>query len=234
MSDCVQNCDHKRFCIDPCNNWMRSRGGYALCKSIERLILAKGTGEIKAALEDVSQHIIRGKISLWDIMRVTMGRIMMKDEKALTLSEILKDKFRMLPHSALEIHISILEIGQRIDSVIENGRSDMLAALRRARRSTNADAQELENMIAGNQYNGYPMPTVPCNTCGAAIVQYFDWRYENIHKETSKTCAEIVRRRKVLAEQQKELADCVRKQLVKQLFNYCKKGSKKPAKMARN
>ena len=213
---------------------MRSRGGYALCKSIERLILAKGTGEIKAALEDVSRHIISGKISLWDIIRITIGRIMMKDEKAKTLSEVLKDKFRMLPQNALEMHVSILETGQRLDSIIANGRSEMLSALHRARRSTDADAQELENLIVGNQYNGYPMPTVPCNTCGAAIVQYFDWRYENIHKETSKTCAEIVRRRKVLAEQQKELADCVRKQLVKQLFNYCKKNSKKPAKMARN
>ena len=78
------------------------------------------------------------------------------------------------------------------------------------------------------------MPTIQCKTCGAAIVQYFDWRYENIHRETSKTCAEIARRRRVLAEKQKELADCVRKQLVKKLFNFCKKSSEKPAKMARN
>ena len=215
---------------------MRSRGGYALCKSIERLILAKGTGEIKAALEGVSRHIVSGKISLWDIMRVTMGRIMMKDEKAQTLSEVLKDKFRMLPQNALEIHISILEIGQRVDSIIENGRSEMLAALRRAERSTDADAEELDNLIVGNCYNGYPMPTVPCNTCGAAVVQYYDWRYENIHRETSKACAEIVRRKRVLAEQQKELADCVRKQLMEQLFNYCKNSfgkPKKPVKMAR-
>ena len=62
MSDCVQNCYHKRFCIDPCYNWKFSNGGYALCKSFERLILAEKVGEIKAALDDVSQHIVSGKI----------------------------------------------------------------------------------------------------------------------------------------------------------------------------
>ena len=133
----------------------------------------------------------------------------------------------MLPQNAIDVHVSILEIGQRLDSIVTDGRSEMLSALRRARRSTDADAQELKKLIVGNQYNGYPMETIKCNTCGAAIVQYFDWRYENIHKETSKTCAEIVRRKK-------ELADCVRKQLMKQLFNFCKKSSEKPAKMARN
>ena len=213
---------------------MHTRGGYALCKSFERLFLAERVGEIRAALDDVSQHIISGKVSLWDIMRITIGRIMMKDGGAKTLSEVLKEKFRMLPQNALEMHVSILETGQRLDSIIANGRSEMLSALRRARRSTNADAQELENLIVGNQYNGYPMPTVQCNTCGAAIVQYFDWRYENIHKETSKVCAEIGRRKKVLAEKRKELADCVRKQLVKKLFNFCKKSSEKPAKKSRN
>ena len=67
------------------------------------------------------------------------------------------------------------------------------------------------------------MSTVPCNTCGAAVVEYYDWRYEKIHKETSKACAEIVSaRKKVLAEQQKELAECVHKR-VKQLIVACNK-----------
>ena len=198
-----------------------------MCKSFERLFLAERVGEIRAALDDVSHHIVSGKVSLWDIMRITIRRLMMEDDMAKTLSEVLKEKFRMLPQNAIDMHVSILEIGQRLDSIVTDGRSEMLSALRRARRSTDADAQELKKLIVGNQYNGYPMQTIKCNTCGAAIVQYFDWRYENIHKETSKTCAEIVRRKK-------ELADCVRKQLMKQLFNFCKKSSEKPAKMARN
>ena len=235
MSDCVQNCYHKRFCIDPCYNWKHSRGGYALCESFKRLILAEKAGEIKAALDDVSQHIISGKISLWDIIRITIGRLMMKDEMAKTLSEVLKEKFRMLPQNAIDLHVSILETGQRLDSIIANGRSEMLSALSRRRRSTDADVQELRNLIVGNKYNGYPMPTVQCNTCGAAIVQYFPWRYENIHRETcAEICAEIGRRKRVLAEKRKELADCVRKQLVKKLSNFCKKSSEKPAKKSRN
>ena len=198
-----------------------------MCKSFERLFLAERVGEIRAALDDVSHHIVSGKVSLWDIMRITIRRLMMEDDMAKTLSEVLKEKFRMLPQNAIDMHVSILEIGQRLDSIVTDGRSEMLSALRRARRSTDADAQELKNLIVRNQYKGYPMQTIKCNTCGAAIVQYFDWRYENIHKETSKTCAEIVRRKK-------ELADCVRKQLMKQLFNFCKKSSEKPAKIARN
>ena len=67
------------------------------------------------------------------------------------------------------------------------------------------------------------MSTVPYNTCGAAVVEYYDWRYEKIHKETSKACAEIVSaRKKVLAEQQKELAESVHKR-VKQLIVACDK-----------
>ena len=100
MSDCVQNCYHKRFCIDPCYNWKFSNGGYALCKSFERLILAEKVGEIKSALDEVSQHIINGKISLWDIMRI--ARIENYGFK--TLSEVLKEKFRMLPHNAINLH----------------------------------------------------------------------------------------------------------------------------------
>ena len=231
MSDCVQNCYHKRFCIDPCYNWKFSNGGYALCKSFERLILAEKVGEIKSALDEVSQHIINGKISLWDIMRITR----IENYGFKTLSEVLKEKFRMLPQNAIDLHVSILETGQRLDSIIANGRSEMLSALRRRKRSTDADAQQLRNLIVGNKYNGYPMPTVQCNTCGAAIVQYFPWRYEDIHKETcAEICAEIGRRKRVLAEKRKELADCVRKQLVKKLSNFCKKSSEKPAKKARN
>ena len=231
MSDCVQNCYHKRFCIDPCYNWKYSNGGYALCKSFERLILAEKVGEIKSALDEVSQHIINGKISLWDIMRI--ARIENYGFK--TLSEVLMEKFRMLPQNAIDLHVSILETGQRLDSIIANGRSEMLSALRRRKRSTDADAQQLRNLIVGNKYNGYPMPTVQCNTCGAAIVQYFPWRYENIHRETcAEICAEIGRRKRVLAEKRKELADCVRKQLVKKLSNFCKRSSEKPAKKSRN
>ena len=210
-----------------------------MCKSFERLILAEKVEEIKSALDEVSQHIINGKISLWDIMRITVGRLMMKDKMAKTLSEVLKEKFRMLPHNAIDLHVSILETGQRLDSIIANGRSEMLSALCKRKRSTDADVQQLRNLIVGNKYNGYPMPTVQCNTCGAAIVQYFPWRYENIHRETcAETCAEIGRRKRVLAEKveevEKELADCVRKQLVKKLSNFCKKSSEKPAKKARN
>ena len=231
MSDCVQNCYHKRFCIDPCYNWKFSNGGYALCKNFERLILAEKVGEIKSALDEVSQHIINGKISLWDIMRI--ARIENYGFK--TLSEVLMEKFRMLPQNAIDLHVSILETGQRLDSIIANGRSKMLSALCRRKRSTDADVQWLRNLIVGSKYNGYPMPTVQCNTCGAAIVQYFPWRYEDIHKETcAEICAEIGRRKRVLAEKRKELADCVRKQLVKKLSNFCKKSSEKPAKKSRN
>ena len=200
-----------------------------MCESFKRLILAEKVGEIKAALDDVSQHIVRGKISLWDIIRITIGRLMMKDRMAKTLSEVLKEKFRMLPHSASDLHVRILETGQRLDSIISNGRSEMLSALRRRRGSTDADAQELDNLITENQYNGYPMSTVPCNTCGAAVVEYYDWRYQKVHRETNKACAEIVSaRKKVLAEQQKELAECVRKR-VKQLIMACNKAdSTKP------
>ena len=206
-----------------------------MCESFKRLILAEKVGEIKAALDDVSQYIISGKISLWDIMRITIGRLMMKDEMAKTLSEVLKEKFRMLPQNALDLHVSILETGQRLDSIIANGRSEMLSALCKRKRSTDADVQQLRNLIVGNKYNGYPMPTVQCNTCGAAIVQYFPWRYENIHRETcAEICAEIGRRKRVLAEKRKELADCMRKQLVKKLSNFCKKSSEKPAKKSRN
>ena len=241
MSDCVQNCYHKRFCIDPCYNWKFSNGGYALCKSFERLILAEKVGEIKSALDEVSQHIINGKISLWDIMRI--ARIENYGFK--TLSEVLKEKFRMLPQNAIDLHVSILETGQRLDSIITNGRSEMLSALCKRKRifehlgNADADVQQIRNLIVGNKYNGYPMPTVQCNTCGTAIVQYFPWRYENIHRETcAETCAEIGRRKRVLAEKveevEKELADCVRKQLVKKLSNFCKKSSEKPAKKSRN
>ena len=237
MSDCVQNCYHKRFCIDPCYNWKFSNGGYALCESFERLILAEKVGEIKSALDEVSQHIINGKISLWDIMRI--ARIENYGFK--TLSEVLKEKFRMLPQNAIDLHVSILETGQRLDSIITNGRSEMLSALCKRKRifehlgNADADVQQIRNLIVGNKYNGYPMPTVQCNTCGTAIVQYFPWRYENIHRETcAEICAEIGRRKRVLAEKRKELADCMRKQLVKKLSNFCKKSSEKPAKKSRN
>ena len=241
MSDCVQNCYHKRFCIDPCYNWKFSNGGYALCKSFERLILAEKVGEIKSALDEVSQHIINGKISLWDIMRI--ARIENYGFK--TLSEVLQEKFRMLPQNAIDLHVSILETGQRLDSIITNGRSEMLSALCKRKRifehlgNADADVQQIRNLIVGNKYNGYPMPTVQCNTCGTAIVQYFPWRYENIHRETcAEICAEIGRRKRVLAEKveeiEKELADCVRKRLVKKLSNFCKRSSEKPAKKARN
>ena len=223
MSDCVQNCYHKRFCIDPCYNWKFSNGGYALCESFERLILAEKVGEIKSALDEVSQHIINGKISLWDIMRI--ARIENYGFK--TLSEVLKEKFRMLPQNAIDLHVSILETGQRLDSIITNGRSEMLSALCKRKRifehlgNADADVQQIRNLIVGNKYNGYPMPTVQCNTCGTAIVQYFPWRYENIHRETcAEICAEIGRRKRVLAEKRKELADCMRKQLVKKLSNF--------------
>ena len=223
MSDCVQNCKHKRFCIDPCYNWKFSNGGYALCESFERLILAEKVGEIKSALDEVSQHIINGKISLWDIMRI--ARIENYGFK--TLSEVLKEKFRMLPQNAIDLHVSILETGQRLDSIITNGRSEMLSALCKRKRifehlgNADADVQQIRNLIVGNKYNGYPMPTVQCNTCGTAIVQYFPWRYENIHRETcAEICAEIGRRKRVLAEKRKELADCMRKQLVKKLSNF--------------
>ena len=208
-----------------------------MCKSFERLILAEKVGEIKSALDEVSQHIINGKISLWDIMRI--ARIENYGFK--TLSEVLKEKFRMLPQNAIDLHVSILETGQRLDSIITNGRSEMLSALCKRKRifehlgNADADVQQIRNLIVGNKYNGYPMPTVQCNTCGAAIVQYFPWRYENIHRETcAEICAEIGRRKRVLAEKRKELADCVRKQLVKKLSNFCKKSSEKPAKKSRN
>ena len=237
MSDCVQNCYHKRFCIDPCYNWKFSNGGYALCESFERLILAEKVGEIKSALDEVSQHIINGKISLWDIMRI--ARIENYGFK--TLSEVLMEKFRMLPQNAIDLHVSILETGQRLDSIITNGRSEMLSALCKRKRifehlgNADADVQQIRNLIVGNKYNGYPMPTVQCNTCGTAIVQYFPWRYEDIHKETcAEICAEIGRRKRVLAEKRKELTDCVRKQLVKKLSNFYKKSSEKPAKKSRN
>ena len=165
----------------------------------------------------------------------------MKDGGAKTLSEVLKEKFRILPQNALDMHVSILETGQRLDSIIANGRSEMLSALCKRKRifehlgNADADVQQIRNLIVGNKYNGYPMPTVQCNTCGTAIVQYFPWRYENIHRETcAEICAEIGRRKRVLAEKRKELADCMRKQLAKKLSNFCTKSSEKPAKKSRN
>ena len=103
-------------------------------------------------------------------------------------AEVLKQKLDQLPRVSyfyVESNLvrkNIAILGQKLDSIVQNEKHQLLKALRDAGGSS-GDAKELSTIIDRNCFHSInpAVPTVPCARCGAAVVKDVT---DTIHRET--------------------------------------------------
>ena len=183
----VQKCWCANFCIEDCQPW-RSLGKRRLCKSFEELINARSREAIGVAVDKIGEHITSGNTNLWDLTKLSFGAIMKSEGSAVTLAEVLKQKLDQLPRVSyfyVESNLvrkNIAILGQKLDSIVQNEKHQLLKALRDAGGSS-GDAKELNTIIDRNCFHSInpAVPTVPCARCGAAVVKDVT---DAVHRET--------------------------------------------------
>ena len=165
-------CGCGKFCAVPCQVWVNKM--WDLVTTRTNLLRAETRGEIQKQVARLRAIMVRGRVTLLDLVRLTLGGLGQEECLrlcAFSLSEILKNKYWKLARGD-SVRIEILRVGQQVDSVVSNYAAQFQEEL------AAAGLPDQEMILATNAaascgfytFGEELVDTAPCPECGVAVV----------------------------------------------------------------